>query len=201
MNISDKHNKPIGSNDSKCVVHKSVDACEVLEYYDGLKDETSLIENKLICKKCTKSYINEYTNSLNTGQVSSSLQHYIDIAYGVELWNTYYQADTCKHVKDPDTLKKSLSIVVNDYEESLKQRKYLPTFETENDALEVLKSQLYPIEDHREEEGSTKYVIELPYGRVSTTEIESAAMNRLSTRPVITNIEKQFFIILKDSPT
>lgn len=198
IKVTSNNKNQVKKKPERCAVCRLMCACEILAFYDKNRHEKCLVDKKLVCKKCKESWTLEYAKALNTGQLSCGLQLYEDILYGVELLNINFQADCCKHVKDPKVLKKNFANVVNDYEESLKQKRYLPTFETEQEAITVLESQLYPIVDYRQEEGTTKYVVRLPEGRISTTEIEAAAMNRLSTRPVITNVEKKMFLILKD---
>ncbi len=42
------------------------------------------------------------------------------------------------------------------------------------------------------------YVITMPLGRAATIELESQAIEGLTTRPIITNMDKRFFVVLRD---
>lgn len=199
LKVKNSDKKEVKSNDSNevCVLnytHKHSCACEVWESNCG----NILVNRKASCDPCDREVYLEYGQHLNAGRLAISFDHYKDIILQAGVTTIYLNAESCKHVKDPKKLKEQFKKIADDFNIALSEKPHILEFNTELSMLSYLLDQGYGIEDHRDEDTTTKFIITFPENRISTTEDEARAINGLSDRPVITNVEKRFFLVLKE---
>ncbi|MFI5405517.1 MAG: hypothetical protein ACHQ1D_03270 [Nitrososphaerales archaeon] len=160
------------------------------------KDRLAFIEGSKNCKDCQKELEKEYSQLLNKAELSVTFAHCLDIIDAVELSNKANSAH-CEH-KDPHELQEGYKGISNDFDASVRDRKYLANIKNEYAAVEYLKEQKFTITD-ADYDSDIKYIVRLPESRVSITEEESKALSLLSNRPIICNFQDRLFWVLCDN--
>ena len=191
INTSGKVSKENGNLMKPCLgahTHKQECHHRLLESIKA--NRLSFIDGDKHCQNCYEVSKDIYSEMLNKGELSISYPHYSDINAGVILFNLTNIA-FCEHV-EPRILRQGFKEILDDFEASVKHRKYVVNFKNAYSALEYLKDQQFVIEDG-DIDSNIKYVIGLPNNRVSTIEDESRALALLSNRPIICNFQDRCF--------
>ena len=79
---------------------------------------------------------------------------------------------------------------------SINDKTYSVNLKNDYERMEYFRSQGYEVQEGHD--ADTLYIITMPSGRAATISQEAEAIAGLTRRPVITNMDKRFFVVLRN---
>ncbi len=194
-NITERVSKGNNSLDDNEICLLCCNICDLIERIE--KNHLKFVDGERRCQDHKIKQTKKYSEILDKGGIFTTREHYADLDDSVKLSNISEKAlCDCPYKHNNQKLRERYRKKLQDLEAAINDKTYSVNLKNDYERVEYLRSQGYEVQEGHD--ADTLYIITMPSGRAATISQEAEAIAGLTRRPVITNMDKRFFVVLRN---